>query len=424
MDHRYITIPTIRRVQLDYTTKCNALCLRCARNIDGKYLNKNLPLTEMPWNLFKQFLSPIIDYLDLVDICGNYGDPPLHPDLIRGCDWIISRQDENTRLKNDRLRRCVINIATNGGINETGWWKELAQTLNKKYDTSYAIDQYPGKVVFGFDGLEDTNHLYRRQVKWEKCMENSKAFIEAGGNAEWQFIIFDYNEHQVEEAKNIAFDMGFKNFFTIGGYGRNETMWEAANPDEAIEGYTPMEQKGFAEEIKGSRSEKGAETKKDKKITAQYTKDDTAEKNLNLFKENIKQYDNNVDNFQEHAPINCKWNQFSGYKNYKKIDGMPGLQFMFNGEVWPCCDVGGVRYGKNQIPWDDPSGDEIVYQFYRETHGKYGSEFNNIYHHPLENILNHEWFKENLSKSWQHDYNGNPPRLQLCGYTCGQFKSK
>ena len=82
-------------------------------------------------------------------------------------------------------------------------------------------------------------------------MENSKAFIEAGGNAEWQFIIFDYNEHQVEEAKNIAFDMGFKNFFTIGGYGRNETMWEAANPDDAIEGYTPMEQKGFAE---GTRS--------------------------------------------------------------------------------------------------------------------------------------------------------------------------
>ena len=93
MDHRYITIPTIRRVQLDYTTKCNALCLRCARNVDGKYLNKNLPLTEMPWNLFKQFLSPIIDYLDLVDICGNYGDPPLHPDLIRGCDWIISEID-------------------------------------------------------------------------------------------------------------------------------------------------------------------------------------------------------------------------------------------------------------------------------------------------------------------------------------------
>ena len=30
------------------------------------------------------------------------------------------------------------------------------------------------KVVFGIDGLEDTNHLYRRNVKFEKVIANAK----------------------------------------------------------------------------------------------------------------------------------------------------------------------------------------------------------------------------------------------------------
>ena len=91
---------------------------------------------------------------------------------------------------------------------------------------------------------------------------------------------------------------------------------------------------------------------------------------------------------------------------------------MFNGEVWPCCEVGGVRFGKNQIPWNDPKGDQMAYQFYQETCGKYGSEFNNILSHPLEEILNHEWFNKKLVQSWHHDFDNDDPRLELCGYHC------
>ena len=422
MNNQYITVPQIKRVQLDYTTKCNALCLRCARNVDGKYLNKNMPLADMPWNLYKSFLKPIVNSLELLDICGNYGDPPLHPDLIRGCDWMISKQNIEARLKAGvKEELCIINIATNGGINSTGWWKELAQTLNKKYNTGDEIKQYPGKVVFGFDGLEDTNHIYRRQVNWKKCMENSKAFINAGGHAEWQFIIFEHNEHQINEAKSMAFDMGFENFFTVGGYGRNETIWEAENPDEAIEGYAPMEQKGFAEELTGDRVESGDKTNKNEKADLPYVIDKTADENIDLFKEHLKQYNNDIDKFWEHGRIQCRWDK-NADSYTENQDGDPGLQFMFNGEVWPCCEVGGVRFGKKQVPWDDPNGNEMAYQFYQETHGKYGSKFNNLYYHTLEEILNHEWFSNKLVQSWKHDYDGDPARLMLCGYTCSRFR--
>ena len=42
------------------------------------------------------------------------------------------------------------------------------------------LAQY-SEVNFSVDGLEDTNHLYRQGVKWEKVEDNMVAFCDAGG---------------------------------------------------------------------------------------------------------------------------------------------------------------------------------------------------------------------------------------------------
>ena len=55
-----------------------------------------------------------------------------------------------------------------------------------------------GGIVFSVDGLEDTNHIYRRGVKWEKLFANMKAYSETGAMGIWEFLIFDHNKHQVE----------------------------------------------------------------------------------------------------------------------------------------------------------------------------------------------------------------------------------
>ena len=44
-------------------------------------------------------------------------------------------------------------------------------------------------------------------------MTNVKSFIQAGGEAHWEFLVFKHNEHQVEEARNLAREMGFKEFY-------------------------------------------------------------------------------------------------------------------------------------------------------------------------------------------------------------------
>ena len=43
-------------------------------------------------------------------------------------------------------------------------------------------------------------------------MENVKAYIGAGGLAEWKMLVFDHNKHQVEEAKELSKKLGFVHF--------------------------------------------------------------------------------------------------------------------------------------------------------------------------------------------------------------------
>jgi hypothetical protein len=94
---------------------------------------------------------------------------------------------------------CKLELWTNGGARTTDFWSELA-TLGVE-------------VLFHIDGLEDTNHLYRRNVKWDKLMANAQSYIQAGGKAGWRMFSFKHNQHQHEEAKALSKRLGFKNFF-------------------------------------------------------------------------------------------------------------------------------------------------------------------------------------------------------------------
>ena len=65
-------------------------------------------------------------------------------------------------------------------------------------------------VVFSVDGLEDTNHIYRRGVKWEKLITNMRAYSATGAYAVWEWLVFEHNQHQVEEARALAKELNFQ----------------------------------------------------------------------------------------------------------------------------------------------------------------------------------------------------------------------
>lgn len=183
----------ITSIQIEHSSMCNAACPQCLREWwGGDYSRINQ--TYIPTDFYETRIPQhVYNSLEKINFCGTVGDSCTAPNFIDVCR-VIKRKNPNIQL-------C---IATNGGMRTTEWWEELASVL-----TAHDV------VIFGIDGLEDTNHIYRVNVRWSKLMNNVQAFISAGGKAEWQFITFKHNEHQIQQAEELSKLMGFVKFFTI-----------------------------------------------------------------------------------------------------------------------------------------------------------------------------------------------------------------
>ena len=176
----------VKIVHLEPTTNCNAACPQCLRT-RTEFEPNELSLEDVK----KLFTPDVLMQLEKIYMCGNYGDPASARQTLEMYEYFISVNPNLT-----------IGMNTNGGIRYPEWWSRLAKVMNKPNDY----------VVFSIDGLEDTNHLYRRNVRWSKVIENAKAFIDAGGSAHWDMLVFEHNKHQVDEAHKLAKDMGFNWF--------------------------------------------------------------------------------------------------------------------------------------------------------------------------------------------------------------------
>jgi MoaA/NifB/PqqE/SkfB family radical SAM enzyme len=181
----------LREVHLEITNNCQASCPMCSRNVNGGMENPLLSLNDWTLDEYKTIMSEqVLHQLNGFFFCGNFGDPILNKHLLEMCEYSTS---VNPLLN--------IRIHTNGGARPTSWWAKLPAALPKTHN-----------VVFALDGLEDTHSLYRIGTDFNRIIENAKAFIAAGGTAEWCFIRFKHNEHQVEAAKQTAKELGFAAF--------------------------------------------------------------------------------------------------------------------------------------------------------------------------------------------------------------------
>ena len=178
------------------------MCPRYNRQT-GEVDTHHVANTQLYIDDIRQILPPnFVAQLWRVIYAGNYGDPIVARDLI-----------PSVRYFNECRPGMRVEINTNGSARPVKWWKELAG----------AIDE--GGVWFGLDGLADTNAIYRRNTKWDIIMRNVEAFLEAGGEAHWNFLVFGHNQHQVEEARALAKSLGFTSFnVKMTGRFRNESF--------------------------------------------------------------------------------------------------------------------------------------------------------------------------------------------------------
>jgi MoaA/NifB/PqqE/SkfB family radical SAM enzyme len=178
----------ITQVHLETTQLCQASCPMCDRNKNGGDVNHFLKNKSLSIEQFKHiFTIPFLKQLKTVYFCGNHGDPIFAPDCL---DMFKYMREVNPYLN--------LGMTTNGGARKPEWWEELAK--------------YKVHVNFSIDGLEDTNHHYRQGVVWKNVEENLDAFITSGGKADWTFLVFNYNEHQVELARQYSKLLGVNKF--------------------------------------------------------------------------------------------------------------------------------------------------------------------------------------------------------------------
>ena len=179
----------IKDIHLEITSKCQARCPMCPRRINGGPINPLIKLDEIDLDTFKSwFPQEFIKQLNSLFMCGNLGDPIIAKDCLEILQYL--------RQVNPSIQ---LSMHTNGSARTTTWWKDLA-----------AIDV---RVVFGIDGLAGTHALYRVGTDYDHIICNATAFIKAGGYAEWHMLVFEHNEHEIDDCKRISNELGFKQFF-------------------------------------------------------------------------------------------------------------------------------------------------------------------------------------------------------------------
>lgn len=176
-------------LHVEPTTRCNAWCPSCTRNKNGFGLT-NFVLEDLDTITLQETIDKY--KVTQVQMCGNLGDPCAAKNINELLEVVRNV---------DRLQ-----IHTNGSLKKPSWWAELA----KKFAHIKQFD-----VWFGIDGIGDTHSYYRQGTNYDRIIENAQAFIDAGGDAYWQFIPFAHNEHQIKDCIRLSQQMGFKKFELI-----------------------------------------------------------------------------------------------------------------------------------------------------------------------------------------------------------------
>ena len=327
----YINVDNLNTINAELSNYCNSACPMCPRyDFDLNLIkditnNSHTELDVVKHRIGSKILSQLKNFYS----CGVLGDGAMNPECVEIYDFVKTSGTSNTSLN------------SNGGPRNTDFWRALAETGTR--------------VTFAIDGLEDTNHLYRRNVRWDKLIENVQAFIGAGGKANWDFLVFKHNTHQIEQAEILSKKLGFEQFNK-----KDTTRWDDFDSDG---NWTQRESIQVGDYSLG----------KVERDTEAHGLDVTQKYKVN-------------DTFATRK-INC-WS----YHNSKSE-----IYLSANGEVSPCCWLGDLKIheAKNIIK-------------------DYTSI--NINHSTLEDILDGDFFRE-LARGIQGEQDAY--RLQTCFHTCG-----
>lgn len=173
----YISRIKNEMINVDISYKCQLRCPLCDRNTkDQKSMIERIKQSE---DISIDDFKKIVNFFPQINLCGTISDPIYHSNFLSLLDYFN--------------KSGFYRINTNGTGKSLDWY-ELA--FNKtKLNTVW---------VFSLDGLVDTSGIYRINQNTEHVWQVMKLGVKLNVKIIWKYIVFKYNEHQIEEAKKLA----------------------------------------------------------------------------------------------------------------------------------------------------------------------------------------------------------------------------
>jgi organic radical activating enzyme len=180
-------IDTISGFHIEPTNICTLKCPGCART-------RFIEQWPQHWRNHSLDVNKLLQFLDIdltgkrIGLCGNYGDPIYHNDLI---DFV------------KKLKACgaTLSITTNGSYKTQQWWNELVDNL-----TSADI------INFSVDGTPDNFTNYRVNADWNSIQVGMEVVAKASCDSSWKYIPFSFNQQDIESVEKLSNNIGIKNF--------------------------------------------------------------------------------------------------------------------------------------------------------------------------------------------------------------------
>ena len=162
-------------INIDVTFRCPLECPRCQRQ---KF--KDVGKKVWGYDISLDDIRKLANYFKSFSFCGQLSDPIHHPQFIEILKLLYEKN-------------IHVNIHNASSFKSMSWYVK-------------AFQAHPNaKWIFGKDGLPEESCLYRKNQDGEKLfkvMVESKKYLNKPPC--WQFIIFSYNEHNIEKARTMA----------------------------------------------------------------------------------------------------------------------------------------------------------------------------------------------------------------------------
>ena len=165
-------------LNIDITHRCALECPNCQRNYFFKKNNRKVYGEDISLDDIKKLAKHYKNF----DFCGQLSDPVHHPKFIEILE----------HLYKNNIRVQVHNASS---AKPKSWYIKAFKANPDAY------------WIFGIDGLPEQSHNYRVNQDGKKLydiMLEAKKYLLNKRQILWQYIVFKYNEDNIEKAKEMA----------------------------------------------------------------------------------------------------------------------------------------------------------------------------------------------------------------------------